>query len=352
MVNLQAMKRLKEKYQYFKKWQQQPHQVAPMSEEEHDCPTCGTHYQGNYCPRCGQSAKISRYSFTKAFLLFLDVWGLGNRGMFRSVRDLLLRPGYMIRDYLMGMQMAYFPPFKMFFLLIALSLLVESGANIMGVNYIAQARKDLERGIKDAEMTVIQNNSRQTATVEPVKSDSSDVAAMQTDSTTTDTAALPSEDDKGHEGTNETIEDTDMLSVKAWTKSMKLLSEAYDWYNRNQTIALLIMLVIISGPLYLLFRHSPNIPDMKFSEFFVAIVYMTNMITIYTVVTEFLCISSYIGPLPMLFAIPALKQLSGYSYLSTTLRAVSVFTIIISAIFLLIMAAAIAFGFFYVFANK
>ena len=40
----------------------------------------------------------------------------------------------MIRDYLRGMQMAYFPPFKMFFLLIALSLVVDSGLNIQGIN--------------------------------------------------------------------------------------------------------------------------------------------------------------------------------------------------------------------------
>ena len=94
----------------------------------------GTHYEGNYCPRCGQSAKIGRYSFKNAFLLFLDVWGIGNRGMFRSIRDLILRPGYMIRDYLRGMQMAYFPPFKMFFLLLALWLVVDSGLNIQFVN--------------------------------------------------------------------------------------------------------------------------------------------------------------------------------------------------------------------------
>ena len=97
------MRQLKEKYKRFREWQQQPHQVAPLSEAFHNCATCGTHYQGNYCPRCGQSAAIGRYSAKKAFLLFLDVWGLGNRGMFRSLRDLLFRPGYMIRDYLQGM---------------------------------------------------------------------------------------------------------------------------------------------------------------------------------------------------------------------------------------------------------
>ena len=125
---------VKDKYRQFSEWKQQPHHVAPLSEEEHECATCGTRFEGNYCPRCGQSAKIGRYSFKKALLLFLDVWGVGNRGMFRSIRDLLLRPGYMIRDYLRGMQMAYFPPFKMFFLLIALSLVVDSGLNIQGIN--------------------------------------------------------------------------------------------------------------------------------------------------------------------------------------------------------------------------
>ena len=128
----------KETYRRFRTWQQQPHQVKPLSEASHVCTTCDTRFEGNYCPRCGQSARIGRYSFKKAFLLFLDVWGLGNRGMFRTLRDLMLRPGYMIRDYLQGMQMAYFPPFKMFFLLVALTLLVENGVNIRGVNRMEQ----------------------------------------------------------------------------------------------------------------------------------------------------------------------------------------------------------------------
>gem|GEM_PF-6346293 len=33
----------------FREWQQQPYQVAPMSNESHQCATCGTHYEGNYC---------------------------------------------------------------------------------------------------------------------------------------------------------------------------------------------------------------------------------------------------------------------------------------------------------------
>ena len=143
------MSSIVEKWREFREWQRRPHQVAPMSEEHHRCHTCGQEFQGNYCPRCGQSARIGRYSFKKAFLLFLDVWGLGNRGMFRTLRDLILRPGYMIRDYLSGMQMAYFPPFKLFFLLTTLSLLVESGMNLKGIDYFDISR-DMQQGFNDS----------------------------------------------------------------------------------------------------------------------------------------------------------------------------------------------------------
>ena len=106
------MSDLVEKWKEFCEWQRRPSCILKKSSELHRCLTCGEEYQGNYCPQCGQSAKIGRYSFKNALLLFLDVWGMGNRGMFRTVRDLILRPGYMIRDYISGMQMAYFPPFR------------------------------------------------------------------------------------------------------------------------------------------------------------------------------------------------------------------------------------------------
>lgn len=56
--------------------------------------------------------------------------GVGNRSMFRNILDLMFRSGYMIRDYLSGMQSAYFPPFKMFFLLTAFFYVVEHGFSL------------------------------------------------------------------------------------------------------------------------------------------------------------------------------------------------------------------------------
>lgn len=77
------------------------------------CLNCGHGYQGRVCPQCGQSGVWSRFSLRQAVLNLLDIWGLGNRPMFRTVRDLFWRPGYMIREYLQGHHLSYFPPFKM-----------------------------------------------------------------------------------------------------------------------------------------------------------------------------------------------------------------------------------------------
>ena len=77
------------------------------------CPNCGEHYTGRICPQCGQAGTWKRYTWRQAILNFLDIWGLGNRPMFRTIKELFWRPGYMIRDYLDGHRLFYFPPFKL-----------------------------------------------------------------------------------------------------------------------------------------------------------------------------------------------------------------------------------------------
>ena len=77
------------------------------------CTNCGTQYTGRVCPQCGQPGTWSRYTWKQAILNLLDIWGLGNRPMFRTLKELFWRPGYMVRDYLGGHRQFYFPPFKL-----------------------------------------------------------------------------------------------------------------------------------------------------------------------------------------------------------------------------------------------
>lgn len=319
------MKAIKDRYKQFLEWEQQPHQVAPLSETEHECTTCGTHYFGNYCPRCGQSAKIGRYSFKNTFLLFLDVWGLGNRGMFRSIRDLMLRPGYMIRDYLRGMQMAYFPPFKMFFLLIALSFLIDSGMNIRGENRYQQKQEEF---LKTAAETKKEQKQE-------------DPKAGQVEELIDKT--LTAEERIKYEKKKKVLSNltTEKFNLAVW-----------DWYNNHMSIVWLTALLLFSIPLYLMFRRSPAIPDLRLSECFVAMVYITNMLLIYNIVPSVLCFSSkaeeVFSMVVLVLAVVPVKQLSGYSYWSTIWRMVVAVIPFLVIAFLLLVVIGFLYAYIYI----
>lgn len=306
---------LKDIYRRFKEWQQKPHEVAPLSKGHYECATCGTHYEGNYCPRCGQSSKIGRYSFKNAILLYLDVWGIGNRGMFRSIRDLILRPGYMIRDYLKGMQMAYYPPFNMFFLLIALLLLVDTGLNIQGINRQKEAQELYEA--KDKE--------------KKAEAQETEVDAQETEAEAQFNTKLFS---------------IEIKDGKAKDRAYLRADQFIEWCDQHSSAVILAALLLFSVPLYLMFRRCPAIPDLRLSECFVAMVYITDMLLIYNIVPALLCFSpsaekKYILLSLLLIIIP-IKQLSGYSYWSTAWRLLLISVIFVIAFFLLFVG--IAFG--------
>ena len=309
------MKDLHHRYQRFSEWKQQPHQVAPLSEVHHECATCGTHYEGNYCPRCGQSSKIGRYSFKNALLLYLDVWGLGNRGMFRTIRDLILRPGYMIRDYFRGMQMAYFPPFKLFFLLLALSVLVDSGMNIQGVNREKQNEKESGE--------LVNSFSKDVLHIEPREKKPEVKPEIKTDK------PLTKEDQK-------------MMAVE---ESERLTTSFFEWLEQHGSLVVLAGLLVFSFPLYLLFRHSPAIPDLRFSECFVSMVYITDMFLLYNIIPSLLCFSVkaeiIYNMLTLLLPIIPIKQMSGYSYWSTFWRLLAAFIPFVVVCILLFFAFVI-----------
>lgn len=106
---------------------QQQREIVPKTVDDTSrrCCNCGNHYTGRVCPQCGQIGTWERYTWRQAFLNLLDIWGLGNRPMFRTLKELFWRPGYMIRDYLNGHRQFYFPPFKL--VAVAVVLLVFVG---------------------------------------------------------------------------------------------------------------------------------------------------------------------------------------------------------------------------------
>ena len=321
---------LKEKYDSFREWQVKPHEVAPLVNDKHVCATCHTEYQGNFCPRCGQKAIVGRYSFKQAFLLFLDVWGLGNRGMFRTIRDLLLRPGYMIRDYLSGMQMAYFPPFKMFFLVVALSVFVDSGFNIKNLNTIKVGKETAANNIKkglDDDFKGKELGASMADSIAAIK----DSIAEKTDTLNNDAVMKINGVDVSAENVSNILKTIDHL-----------VDKLADWIADNETIFQFLWLMVLSWPLYRFFRHNPQIPDMRFSEFFVSMVYITNMKTIIDIIGGFFMPdNSTISMMAFVLCIVPLKQLTGYSYKRTLWKVIGGMSLlVIMALILAIIVAA------------
>lgn len=304
---------LKKRYRLFRLWQQRPYRVAPMSDEQHCCPTCDTNYVGNYCPRCGQSSFSRRFSFKGNLTRFLEEWGFGNRSFLRTIRDLVLRPGYLIRDYLNGMFMAYFPPFKMLLMLAAITLLVSTGFNIKRQNLIQEEQTELEE-------TFSENKTEQEETA----------------------VAAPSEKDSGKESADD--EKSTRFAKIVSTMLVKEYRFIYDYYSLT-TIAWIILL---SGPLFWMFRHAPKILGITYSEFFLAMIWCESMMAIFSIVSIFLCIDTYAQFFIMLTPVIPLRQLSGYSCWQTILRYIASYTLAACFIMFLIILSIVG-ALFYVY---
>ena len=219
--------------------------------------------------------------------------------MFRSIRDLMLRPGYMIRDYLSGMQMAYFPPFQMFFLLCTLSILVDTGLNIQGINRAEKYDNEYSE-ILESWFTPL-NHAIETHKAQEKESRG-----------------------KVEEKPTEETKEQNEAEAETKKKAHSLVDIAFEWGEEHVAMTELIFLMLFSVPLWLLFRHGPATPDLRFSECFVAMVYIINMLLIFNILPSLLCFSprtevNY-NLLSLLMALFAIKQLTGYGLVNTVWR--------------------------------
>ena len=136
-----------------------------------ECLNCHTEFVGNYCPSCGQPASTQRFTVKKALMATLEVWGMGNRSLPRTVWNLIYRPGQMIGEYLDGKRIPFFPPVKMLFVL-CIFFAVESSwlgqksvteQLTSGMTEDAEFKRDLE---KNQENTVITFNGKKVSAKE------------------------------------------------------------------------------------------------------------------------------------------------------------------------------------------
>ena len=112
-------------YQQFRRWQEASPQVEFKSNDIHHCHNCEHDFTGNFCPYCSQRAGTHRITWETLRQQLMLLWGLDNRSLSYTILQLLLRPGYLIRDYISGRRQVSYPPVKMLFIITIIMAFIE-----------------------------------------------------------------------------------------------------------------------------------------------------------------------------------------------------------------------------------
>jgi hypothetical protein len=89
------------------------------------CLNCGNHVHTNYCDQCGQKTSTHRFSLGHVFshdfvhgIFHLD------KGLFYTIKELFIRPGHSIREFISGKRVKHFNYFTLILLIITFDLLL------------------------------------------------------------------------------------------------------------------------------------------------------------------------------------------------------------------------------------
>lgn len=122
------------------------------------CKNCGKEFSGNFCPHCGQSAKIEKINLPNFIEEFTNTVFQVNRGFPFTIKELFIRPGHAIRDFIEGKRKNYFKPIAYAFLLSTVYFLV---SKYLGKNTISSdaftgfSRAMADSGSKDTNVQAI-----------------------------------------------------------------------------------------------------------------------------------------------------------------------------------------------------
>jgi len=92
--------------------------------KENDCLNCGAMVQGRYCHVCGQENTEPKETFWHMFThFFYDITHFDG-SFFVTLKDLLFKPGFLSREYMLGRRKKYLHPVRMYVFTSAVFFLV------------------------------------------------------------------------------------------------------------------------------------------------------------------------------------------------------------------------------------
>ncbi|MCU0434836.1 MAG: DUF3667 domain-containing protein [Bacteroidia bacterium] len=91
------------------------------------CLNCHTAVSGvAFCPTCGQKTSLHRFTLSHIGHEVFHTLTHTDKGALYLIRELTLRPGVVISEYISGKRKKYFNPFTFFFLILSFVLVVNS----------------------------------------------------------------------------------------------------------------------------------------------------------------------------------------------------------------------------------
>lgn len=89
-----------------------------------NCKNCANNFDENFCPKCGQSNKVEKITWPVFLTELSDNIFQINKGLFYTIKELFIRPGETIRNFLIGKRKNYFKPIAFAFALSTIYFLV------------------------------------------------------------------------------------------------------------------------------------------------------------------------------------------------------------------------------------
>lgn len=90
------------------------------------CANCGADVLGRYCSACGQRVGHHSHSFWSFVAEFGEVLTHADSRLWRTLGPLLLRPGFLTREFLNGHRVSYLPPLRLYLVFSVLFFLIFS----------------------------------------------------------------------------------------------------------------------------------------------------------------------------------------------------------------------------------
>lgn len=109
--------------------------------QHHNCQNCGAELKGAYCHQCGQKSDTHRLTM-RHFIehdLVHGIWHL-DKGIFKTLKEVIIRPGYLAKEYIAGKRTGHFNLVTMLVLLATAFLFTTSHTEPQKNKYLVNDR--------------------------------------------------------------------------------------------------------------------------------------------------------------------------------------------------------------------